>query len=199
VVFYLDYNRRRQLMPLNQEGRTFARMSLWLSVIGVIVFCFAAAAAAFWLVGPERVWTLFGPADLGSVDFETLERRTTNNDALACPTGVCRADTDILPPVYPVDAATLRKTLLQALKTERRLTRVAIDDQLPADRFIQRSEKLRFPDTIVVRYIALPGGTSTVAMYSRSQLGRGDLGVNLARVERWLNKLSREVGRMRPN
>lgn len=173
-------------------------MSLWLFVIG---FCglVAAAAAAFWLVGPERVWALAGPADLGTVSFETLERRTTPTDALACPTGLCPVETDILPPVYPVDAATLRKALLQAVKTERRLTRVAIDDQLPGDRFIQRSEKLRFPDTIVVRYVALPGGTSTIAIYSRSQLGRGDFGVNLDRVERWLNKLSREVVRMRPN
>jgi uncharacterized protein (DUF1499 family) len=173
-------------------------MSLGLFVIGVCGLL-VAAAAAFWIVGPERVWTLFGPADLGSVEFETLERRTTPTDALACPTGLCRADTDILPAVYRVDAATLRKALLQAVKTERRVTRVAIDDQLPGDRFIQRSEKLRFPDTIVVRYVDLPGGTSTIAIYSRSQLGRGDLGVNLARVERWLNKLSREVVRMRPN
>ena len=174
-------------------------MSLWLWVIGVIVLGFAIAGAAFWLYGPERVWELFGPADLGPVSFETLERRETRTDALACPTGLCQADNDVLPPVYPVDAATLRKALLQALKTERRLTRVAIDDNLPADRFVQRSEKLRFPDTIVVRYLALPGGTSTIAIYSRSQLGRGDLGVNLARIERWLNKLSREVSRMRRN
>lgn len=173
-------------------------MSLWPFVLGICALPIGAAAA-FWIVGPERVWTLFGPPDLGPVSFGTLERRATPTDALACPTGLCPVDTDILPPVYPVDAATLRKALLQAVKTERRLTRVAIDDQLPGDRFIQRSEKLRFPDTIVVRYVDLPGGTSTIAIYSRSQLGRGDFGVNLARVERWLNKLSHEVVRMRPN
>jgi uncharacterized protein (DUF1499 family) len=173
-------------------------MSLGLFV-GIIVLGVAGAAAVLWLIGLERVWTLFGPADLGPVEFETLERRTTKTDALACPTGLCRADTDILVPVYPVDVPTLRKALLQVVKTERRLTRVAIDDQLPADRFVQRSEKLRFPDTIVVRYLALPGGRSTIAIYSRSQLGRADFGVNSARVERWLSKLSPEVGRMRAN
>jgi uncharacterized protein (DUF1499 family) len=38
---------------------------------------------------------------------------------------------------------------------------------------------------------------STLAIYSRSQLGRSDLGVNLARIERWLDKLTREVAKMR--
>jgi uncharacterized protein (DUF1499 family) len=91
----------------------------------------------------------------------------------------------------------LRKALLAALKTERRLTRVDIDDRTPADRFVQRSETLRFPDTIVVRYLSLPEGGSTVAIYSRSQLGRADLGVNQARIERWLKKLSQEVAKLK--
>ena len=37
------------------------------------------------------------------------------------------------------------------------------------------------------------GGHSTLALYSRSQLGKGDLGVNRARIERWLAELGREV------
>jgi uncharacterized protein (DUF1499 family) len=172
-------------------------MSLWLVVGGFLLLLLIAAFGVFWLAGPERIWMLFGPPDLGPVVFETFQRRSTRTDALACPTGLCQADTDLLPPVYPVDIATLRKALHQALKTERRLTRVHIDDRLPADRFVQRSETLRFPDTIVVRYLALPGGGSTIAIYSRSQIGRGDLGVNLARVERWLAKLSQEVAKMR--
>jgi len=97
-----------------------------------------------------------------------------------------------------VDVSTLRKALNRALKTERRLTRVDISDQPPTDRFVQRSETLRFPDTVVVRYIALPDQRSTLAIYSRSQLGHSDLGVNQARIERWLEKLSREVAGMTP-
>jgi len=37
------------------------------------------------------------------------------------------------------------------------------------------------------------GSTSTVAIYSRSQLGYGDLGVNGDRIERWLEKLKQVV------
>lgn len=168
-------------------------MSVWLFLVSLVLGLLIGLAGVFWLAGPERIWTMFGPADLGPVTFETLERRTSPNDALACPTGFCSADTDIFPPVYSVDVPTLRKALNRALKTERRLTRVDINDQPPTDRFVQRSDTLRFPDTIIVRYIALPGDRSTVAIYSRSQLGHSDLGVNQARIERWLEKLSREV------
>jgi uncharacterized protein (DUF1499 family) len=50
-----------------------------------------------------------------------------------------------------------------------------------------------FPTRSVVRYLDQPGGTSMVAIYSRSQLGNGDMGVNKARIERWLGKLKKIV------
>src|SRR6516165_742003 len=31
--------------------------------------------------GPERIWNIFGPPDLGAISFETLKRRSTPNDA----------------------------------------------------------------------------------------------------------------------
>ncbi len=53
--------------------------------------------------GIERVWqALFGPPDLGPVDFTRLVRRSTPNDALACPAGLCpAAKADIETPVFP--------------------------------------------------------------------------------------------------
>lgn len=172
-------------------------MSLWLVIIAVAACLALGAASVFWWLGPERVWAFWGPADLGPVDFKTLERRTTSTDALACPSGFCPVEADIHPPAYPLDVPSLRKALARALLTERRLTRVDIDDRTPADRYVQRSEGLRFPDTIVVRYLDLPNGRSTVAIYSRSQIGRHDLGANHTRIERWLDKLSDEVARMK--
>jgi uncharacterized protein (DUF1499 family) len=52
---------------------------------------------------------------------------------------------------------------------------------------------LGFPDTIVVRFLDLPDGRSTLAIYSRSRFGESDFGVNHARLERWLGKLTRYV------
>jgi uncharacterized protein (DUF1499 family) len=69
----------------------------------------------------------------------------------------------------------------------------AIADDALMDRYVQRSALLGFPDAIVVRYMDQPGGTSMVAIYSRSQLGNGDMWVNKARIERWLGKLKKVV------
>jgi uncharacterized protein (DUF1499 family) len=62
------------------------------------------------------------------------------------------------------------------------------------ERYVRRTSWLGFPDTIAVRFLDRPEGASTLALYSRSKFGEGDLGVNRARIERWLAKLSTIVG-----
>ena len=171
-------------------------MTFWYWLFGGFVVLVAAAMPFFWIAGPERIWELFGPADLGDVEFETLRRRTSPNDALSCPSSLCSADSDLLPPVFPVDPVDLRKAMRKALMSERRLTLVDVKDDPPTDRYVQRSEKLHFPDTIVIRYLELGPSRSTLAIYSRSQLGRKDFGINLARIERWIRKLAGEVKKM---
>jgi hypothetical protein len=57
-------------------------MSIWLAVAGLFLFIAVGAAGAAWYFGPERAWRLLGPADLGPVDFETLQRRPRPTDAL---------------------------------------------------------------------------------------------------------------------
>jgi uncharacterized protein (DUF1499 family) len=158
-------------------------------ILIAILLTTALLTATSFLAGPERLWEQFGPADLGPVAFQTLERRDTPNDALACPTGICQAQSDLTPPEYAVTAAELRHAFAQAIASEPRLTAVATDDAALTDRYIQRSALMRYPDTIVVRFFDLPEGRSTLALYSRSQLGHGDMGVNRARLERWLAKL----------
>ena len=81
--------------------------------------------------------------------------------------------------------------MAKVIASEPRITAVHIADDALTDRYVQRSALLGFPDTIVVRFLDLPGGTSMVAIYSRSQLGEGDMGVNKARIERWLGKLKK--------
>jgi len=162
----------------------------WLAALLLLA---ATGVVGFLIAGPARVWSLFGPADLGPVAFETLRRRSTPNDALACPAGVCSAKIDIVPPVYAVSAADLARAFDKAIASEPRLMLVDSSGQSASRRYIQRSRLLGFPDTIVVRFIALAGGHATLALYSRSQLGKGDLGVNRARIARWLVKIGQEV------
>lgn len=149
--------------------------------------------SAFVLIGPERLWSTMGPADLGPVDFETLKRQKTPNDALVCPPRLCIAKSDLEAPAFAVDAKGLRAAMAEVIASEPRISAVHIADDAMTDGYGQRSALLGFPDTIVVRYLDLPGGTSTVAIYSRSQLGSGDMGVNKARIERWLGKLKKIV------
>jgi uncharacterized protein (DUF1499 family) len=151
----------------------------------------AAVIVLGWSWSLERVWTFLGPPDLGPVAFETLERRTVPNDALACPEGLCRAKSDMTPPVYAVDAESLKAAMARAIATEPDVRRVA--SEALSERFVQRTRWMRFPDTVVVRYLPQGEGRATLAFYSRSQVGKGDLGVNRARIARWLEKLSAQV------
>ena len=57
---------------------------------------------------------------------------------------------------------------------------------------VQRTALLRFPDYIDVAIQPAPGGdggSSTIAVYSRSRFGYSDLGVNRKRVEDWMAAL----------
>ena len=160
-------------------------------MLSALVALAALAVVAFLVLGPARVWGVFGPPDLGAVDFARLERRSTPNDALACPAGACGgARADLAPPVFAIDARALRDVVGKAIAAEPNLIRVAADEAAGTERYVQRSALLGFPDTIVVRYLDLPGGRSTLALYSRSQLGHSDLGANKARLERWLARIA---------
>ena len=144
------------------------------------------AAVALFLIGPERLWAQFGPADLGEVDFATLQRRSTPNDALACLPQFCAARPDVPAPVIARPLRDVFRAVEAALAQEPGLAQVAADAGQGTLRFVQRSRLMRFPDTINVKLVPTPEGGTAVLIYSRSQIGRGDMGVNLARVTRWV-------------
>jgi uncharacterized protein (DUF1499 family) len=131
--------------------------------------------------------------DLGPVSFPTLVRRTTPNDALACPADVCgAAKPDLQAPIFPVPADDLRRRLEAVVRGEPRSSPLpgGSEDDRRA-RIVQRSALLRFPDVIDVEIIAVDPTRSTVALYSRSVIGISDFGVNRARLTRWLDALAR--------
>jgi uncharacterized protein (DUF1499 family) len=141
--------------------------------------------------GIEDAWVLiFGPPDLGPIDFQTLRRRSTPNDALACPPDICaHAQPDIVPPIYPVSGDRLRRIIAEVALTDPDTQLVFSARWEDHDRYLARSRILRFPDTIDVLAIERDENQATLALYSRSQIGHGDLGVNRARIERWLSRI----------
>jgi uncharacterized protein (DUF1499 family) len=129
--------------------------------------------------------------DIGPVDFKTLRRRTSPNDALVCAAGHCpNATSDREAPTYGVPPQELLARLSKVALDEPRTH--ALDCGADCDfiaRFVQYSRIMRYPDTIDVAVFPMGEGQSSFAIYSRSLVGHGDFGVNRARVERWLTAL----------
>jgi uncharacterized protein (DUF1499 family) len=48
---------------------------------------------------------------------------------------------------------------------------------------------MRYPDTVVVQVFERDGSLSTLALYSRSQIGSSDFGVNGRRLARWVERV----------
>lgn len=168
---------------------------LILSLIAVVIAMMAVSTFLLFY-GREATWRVIAAeADLGSVSFDGLRRRWQGNDALVCPPDRCGSEKDIAAPQFQMPLLKLRIALGKAIASEELLSLVDVDDLIPEERYVQRSKFWRFPDTIVVRYYALPEGRSTLALYSRSQLGLSDFGVNKARLMRWLERLNAEVAK----
>lgn len=186
-------------MTADRQGDSVPSMGRFLMFLAAIfVVLVLAFAAAFLILGPERLWARFGPADLGDVDFATLVRRETPNDALACLPEYCAAKADIPAPVIALPVAQAFPAVEQALLREPRVRLAAADPALGTLRFVQRSRFMGFPDTINVRLVPTADGGSAVLIYSRSQLGRADMGVNLARVKRWVDLIVTEASKDAP-
>ena len=107
-------------------------------------------AAAALLIWPQKIWSLVaGPADLGPVDFATLEKPGKPNAYLVCPTATCPAYApDMEPPIFDVDAATLKTLALSAWGAEPGVMVVENEASMPRVRLVQRTALLKFPDTI---------------------------------------------------
>lgn len=138
----------------------------------------------------------FGPADLGEVDFARLERPGSPNAALACRPEACPgASFEIETPVYPVSGARLREIVREAIAARPNAEPVYAARWEEADRFVERSALMRFPDTVNAQVFGAGPGRSMLALYSRSQIGYSDLGVNRARIDAILADVAASVAR----
>jgi uncharacterized protein (DUF1499 family) len=104
------------------------------------------------------------------------------------PVGV--AGVDAIAPVYAVPAEQLALALDEVALGEPRTERLAGRPEDLWTTYVQRSPRIGFPDYVSVRVMPRDDGTSTLAIFSRARYGEGDMGVNRARVERWLAALA---------
>jgi uncharacterized protein (DUF1499 family) len=168
--------------------RRFLR-SLFIIVVGIAI----AAVALIW-EGTTLESVIFDVGEVPVVDFATLQRGPDPNQYLLCPKGMCTTRTDGEAPMFDVPIEQLQVAWDKMLAEQPRLQVLRRDVTNIQIDYVQRSRLLRFPDLITVRFVPIDDVHSTVAIYSRSVYGKGDMGVNRTRVEEWLARLRARLG-----
>jgi uncharacterized protein (DUF1499 family) len=135
-------------------------------------------------------------ADMAGVDFATLVRPSSPNTYLVCPKDRCAAKADEEGPTYAVPAAQLLERARMLLAAEPRTELVQNQPEILRFVLVQRSAFFRFPDTVTLQVFPLPDGGSTLAIYSQSNYGYGDFGVNKDRVRAWIGLIDSQLARL---
>jgi uncharacterized protein (DUF1499 family) len=163
-------------------------MTILLYAVGALALLYVAYAAAN---GKQAALALlFGKVEREPVDFETLKLKSSPNQFLVSPPGLCRNATPHLEaPVFELPAEALRERWMERIPKQPRVTELGADPAREQYDFQQASALVGFPDTITVRFLPAGEGRSTMAIYSRSHYGRSDLGVNEKRIREWLELL----------
>jgi uncharacterized protein (DUF1499 family) len=126
----------------------------------------------------------------GFADFENLERSPTPNDYLVAPDALTTAKVDRAAPVFDAPPAQLFEAVKALLEGDRSFRDIAANPSQGAIKTVAVTPILRFKDDVDIK--VLPAGEgATLAVYSRSRVGRGDLGANRKRVEAMLEQLRR--------
>ena len=119
------------------------------------------------------------------LNLSLLERNSSPNNALACPPGICVAQADIDSPTFTVTLPVLMETVGQVIAAQPRTEQLGQEQEANRMVFVQRTKVLGFKDTIWVQGTEVEDGSSLI-MYSRSNVGYYDFGVNRARLQTWI-------------
>ncbi|MEH6631404.1 MAG: DUF1499 domain-containing protein [Halopseudomonas aestusnigri] len=156
----------------------------------LIVVLLVGIALYIAVVGRERILeVVFGPMIVKSIDFPNLALGPNPNQFLVCPKGYCTSTPHLISPSFALSAQDLKKSWMAMVEVQPRIEKASVDDAALQYDFIQRTEWVRYPDSITVRFIPLGEASSTLAIYSRSHYGKSDFGVNEARITSWLKFL----------
>lgn len=125
------------------------------------------------------------------LDFRTFRRAHRPNQCLALPEGLLSASVpDLIVPAFEMRPAALRDAFQTAIADEARLELARTSDDGLQIELVRGSRWFDFRDRISVAFVALDPQCSAPALWSRSELGYYDFGVNRARVRRWLERLA---------
>ena len=149
------------------------RVALWLVAL---LLAAAVAGAAYVRLAPD---------DPAAWHVDPLSDASTGrpNEARILPQG--GAADAVVSPVFAMTPEALMRRFDAAAMADARVTRLAGGPEALFATYVQRSAMFGWPDYISVRAVAVEGGAA-LAVWSRSRYGYSDMGVNRARVGRWL-------------
>ena len=124
------------------------------------------------------------------VDPATARPGGNPNEYFAAPPGATAAPADAETRLYPESPRALLARFDAIARAQPRTRVVAGDPDSLMITYVQRSRVFGFPDYLTVKAVFTEGGAGLI-IWSRARYGRGDFGVNRARVEAWLAALDR--------
>lgn len=124
------------------------------------------------------------------VDPQVAEMPLTPNFYLVAPQEVMVATVSREAPQYSTDVPIVAKAFHEFIIRQSNIAVVAGSVDEGWITYVQRTPVLRIPDYITFKFLPLEDGASTVIIYSRSRFGYGDMGVNQARVDGWLESVA---------
>jgi len=165
-------------------------LKLVLLLLAAVVAIILSLMLFFLAYGREKSWTLLvGSPDRGQLQIQSFKRSRTDNDALACTSGI-RTDCDITLPTFEDRPEILIERLAQRIESVDPLARRVDDATNPLQlRYVTYSPTMRFPDMINIEAIRHNDGRTGLLAYARAQLGKRDMGANKARLKLYLKEL----------
>ncbi len=127
------------------------------------------------------------------MDFADLYRPASPNTFLMCPAGFSASPADQEAPVFPCAQERLIANWETMVSAQPRTVEHDRSDDGLSRTYVQRSLLVGYPDVISVQFIAKNEVSCSLAVYSRSQYGHSDFGVNRRRVLGWLANLERII------
>jgi uncharacterized protein (DUF1499 family) len=127
------------------------------------------------------------------MDFATLHRPLAPNTALFADSGDTPSRADRPAPRFAVGPDAVIAAWDGLVRAEPRTVVESFDVTCRRHHAVQRSRIFRFPDDVYAEARADGAGTRLL-LYSAARWGKGDLGVNRRRLERWLAQLEAALG-----
>eukprot|EP00244_Chara_vulgaris_P005936 TRINITY_DN22769_c0_g1_i5.p1 TRINITY_DN22769_c0_g1~~TRINITY_DN22769_c0_g1_i5.p1 ORF type:complete len:192 (+),score=22.59 TRINITY_DN22769_c0_g1_i5:171-746(+) len=168
------------------------RVCVYLGYILVILFFFVvhayrnhggqAEVEAPGISVGECVWS----RAMAGLSIKGLTLKCTPNQYLVAPAGYAKSDPHDQPPRFDKPAGHVAATWKRVVSTQPRTTLVAEEDGGLKQHHTQKSFLFRFVDDIHSEFIPLDDNQSTLAIYSASRVGYGDMGANAKRIKSWL-------------